>query len=245
MKNILNVARRVITQLKGDPRFLSLTLIAPTIVVYFLKLFMDTMPDGFPVARYAIPIVSFVVFFLSFLLCSIVLVQERMVGTLDRCFVNGVRKVEIIAGYVLGYTILSCLVSAIVLAQSVYLFELEYNLHQLFLLFIIMCMLSIISVLFGIFASTFARTEGHIFPIIPIVILPSVFLTGLLMDADLLPRVAQWIGRFSPLYYSNNLIYEVIRPDGTLVGVYENIWYLLGFGIILLFVSSWILRDVD
>ena len=37
------------------------------------------------------------------LLCAISLVQERTMGTMERMFVNGFRRMEIIAGYVLGF----------------------------------------------------------------------------------------------------------------------------------------------
>ena len=76
------VARRVLKQLLRNPRFLALSIVAPLVIIYFLKLFFDTMPEGFDVARYAVPVAAFLVHFLAFLLCAIALVQERTAGTL-------------------------------------------------------------------------------------------------------------------------------------------------------------------
>ena len=39
MRHTFIVARRVLAQLKGDRRFLALSLIGPLIIIYFLKLF--------------------------------------------------------------------------------------------------------------------------------------------------------------------------------------------------------------
>ena len=86
-----------------NPRFLVLSVAAPLVIVYLLKIFFDTLPETFDVARYAVPVAAFLVHFLAFLLCAISLVQERTMGTMERMFVNGFRRTEIIAGYVLGF----------------------------------------------------------------------------------------------------------------------------------------------
>src|SRR5947199_7707756 len=108
MKSIY-IGIRALRQLSRDPKLYGLSIVAPLILIYFFKLFADSMPAGFPAARYAVPIGAFVVHFLSFLLCAIVLVQERTQGTLDRMLISGYHKAQIISGYVLGYLFLATL----------------------------------------------------------------------------------------------------------------------------------------
>lgn len=84
MNHTVIIAQRVLIQLKGDRRFLMLYFIAPVLIIYFLKLLIDTLPHFVPVVSIAMPICAFIVHFLSFILCAILLVQERTRGTLER-----------------------------------------------------------------------------------------------------------------------------------------------------------------
>ncbi len=245
MNNSFIIAGRVIKQLFRDKRMLGLTVIAPLIIVYFLKLFMDTMPAHFPVDRYVVPAAGFIVFFLAFILCTIVLVQERVAGTLVRMFISGANKTEIISGYLMGYLILATVISTIALTEVILLFELEYELHTIAQLFAVTWLLAIVSVMLGMLISNFARTEGHVLPFIPMVLLPSVFLSGMITDVDLLPVWAQYISKGLPLYYANNIILELIKDGGKLINVWENIPILIGYGFALLVLASFTLRETD
>jgi ABC-2 type transport system permease protein len=190
-------------------------------------------------------VAAFIVHFLAFLLCAIALVQERTAGTLERMFVNGFRRTEIIGGYVLGYLGLATFQAAVVLTEVIWLFELDYESQTLATLFLVVWLLAIASVMLGIFVSTFARRESQVFPFIPLIALPSVFLSGLLVDVDLLPTWAEWLGHIFPLFYANNVIQEVIQPTGILEDVWGNLVVLAGYGVALLLLASLTLREVE
>ena len=239
------VAQRVVKQLMHNPRFLVLSIVGPLVIVYFLKVFFDTLPPTFDIARYAVPVAAFIVHFLAFLLCAIALVQERTAGTLERMFVTGFRRTEIIGGYVLGYLGLATFQAAVVLTEVIWLFELDYEAQTLTTLFLVVWLLAIASVMLGIFVSTFARRESQVFPFIPLIALPSVFLSGLLVDVDLLPTWAEWLGHIFPLFYANNVIQEVIQPTGILEDVWGNLVVLAGYGVALLILASLTLREVE
>lgn len=245
MRHTLTVARRVVRQLLRNRRFLALSIIAPLVIVYFLKLFFDTMPEMFDTARYAVPVAAFLVHFLAFLLCAIALVQERTAGTMERMFINGFRRTEIISGYVLGYLGLATFQAVAALTEVVWLFELDYELETLLTLFGVVWLLAIASVMLGIFVSTFARHEGQVFPFVPLIILPSVFLSGLLMDVEDLPTWAEWLGHALPLFYANNVIQEMIQSNGSLDEVWGNLVVLAGYGVALLLMASRTLREVE
>lgn len=239
------VARRVVKQLLRNPRFLALSILAPLVIVYLLKLFFDTMPAGFDVARYAVPIAAFLVHFLAFLLCAIALVQERTAQTLGRMFINGFMRPQIIGGYVLGYLGLATFQAVVALAETVWLFELDYDAGTLATLFVVVWLLAIASVMLGIFVSTFARHEGQVFPFIPLIIIPSIFLSGLLIDFEKLPTWAEWVGRAFPLHYANNVIQEMIEASGTLNDVWGNLVVLAAYSLVLLLLASFTLREVE
>lgn len=243
--HVLIVARRVLRQLIHDRRLLALSIFAPLAIVYLLKLFFDTMPPNFAVARYAVPVAAFLVHFLAFLLCALVLVQERTAGTLERMFINGFGRAEVIGGYVLGYLGLATLQAVAALTEVLLLFRLEYSARTLLVLFAVVWALAVASVLLGIFVSTFARREGQVFPFIPMIILPSVFLSGLLISPDRLPGWAQLLGRCFPLYYANAVIQEMIRPNGAFSAIWGHFVVLLAYSAVLLVLASRTLAETE
>jgi ABC-2 type transport system permease protein len=242
MRRTVLVAGRVVRQLLRNPRFLVLSVAAPLVIVYLLKIFFDTLPETFDVARYAVPVAAFLVHFLAFLLCAISLVQERTMGTMERMFVNGFRRTEIIAGYVLGFLGLATFQAVAGLAEAIWLFELDYDEETLF---VVVWLLAIASVMLGIFISTFARHEGQVFPFVPLIILPSVFLSGLLVDVEELPTWADWLGHAFPLFWANDVIQDVIESGWTFEDVQGSLAVLVAYSVALLLLASLTLREVE
>lgn len=236
MSPVFIIAKRIIIQLKGDRRFLVLSVVGPLIIIYFLRLLFDTLPPMVNAKNFTIPICAFIVHFLSFILCAILLVQERTRGTLERMMIGGFSKTSIIGGYTLGYFGLATVQAASVLAESIWLFRLTYDIKTIVLLFLVVWLLAVVSVMLGIFISTFARQEAHVLPFIPLIVLPSVFLTGLVIDTQGLPHWARIIGDCLPLHYAVNIIHEILRPGYTIASTLPDFVILFGyiFGILLL-----------
>ncbi|HAH24461.1 MAG TPA: ABC transporter permease [Prolixibacteraceae bacterium] len=245
MNHTFIIARRVLTQLKGDRRFLALSIIGPLIIVYFLKLLFNTFPPMIDVKSYTMPFTAFIVHFLSFILCAILLVQERINGTLERMMIGGFSKTSIIGGYTLGYFGLATIQAITVLAESIWLFKLSYDTKTVVLLFIVIWLLAIVSVMLGIFISTFAKHEAHVFPFIPLIILPSVFLTGLIIKPDGLPLWAQIIGKCLPIHYAVNIIHEIIKPTYTITDTLLDYGILTGYIFALLVLASLTLKETE
>jgi len=243
--NALIITKRVLKQLQGDKRFLALSIIAPLIVIYFLKLLFDAFPPIVPITNFTMPIGALIVHFLSFLLCAILLVQERTRGTLERMLISGYRRTSIIGGYTLGYLGLATIQAAAVLFESLWLFDLKYGKETIFILFMVIWLLAVVSVMLGIFVSTFARHEGHVLPFIPLIILPSVFLTGLIIDIDALPGWAALIGKCLPLHYAVNIIHEIIKPEYSLHNTYLDFAILVGYIFLLWILASLTLKESE
>jgi ABC-2 type transport system permease protein len=245
MTHTFIIARRVLLQLKGDRRFLVLSVIAPLIIIYFLKLLFDTFPPGIDATSYTLPLSAFIVHFLSFILCAILLVQERTRGTLERMMIGGFSKTSIIGGYTLGYLGLATLQAVTTLAESVWLFNLHYNFIAVSLLFAVIWLLAIVSVMLGIFISTFAKHEGHVLPFIPLIILPSVFLTGLIIDPAGLPKWAAILGNCFPLHYAIKIINIIVQPDYKITETIAYFGILVGYIFGLLILASLTLKDTE
>jgi ABC-2 type transport system permease protein len=240
------VAQRVLRQLRHDHRFLGLSLVAPLVIIYLLKVMFDSVTSPFfDPTEFVIAYGAFIVHFITFVLTTIVLVRERTAGTLSRMLINGYGRGEVIGGYLLGYSGLATLQSLLVLVELRYLFELDYTLLQFASIYLVMWLLAVISMALGIFISNFARNEGQVFPFIPLVILPSAFLSGVLISVDKMAEWAQWLSRLTPLYYANIILLGLIEPAGALADNWAALGGLVLYGAAVLLLAHLTLREID
>jgi ABC-2 type transport system permease protein len=241
--NILIVARRVIQQLRRDRRFLIFMIVVPLIIAYFLKLFFDTLPPALSRENFVIPFTAYIVYFLTFLLSALLLVQERISGTLNRMLINGLKRIDIILGYVIGYLPLAIVQAGLVLAEVIWLFKLSYTFTILTALFGNLFLLAIVSVLLGIFISTFAKREAQVIPFIPVVIVLPTFLSGLLTETKLLPRWAEIFGYIFPIRYGLTAAKAVIAAVFDHRVYWHNLGYLALFALGLIIMGSFTFRE--
>jgi ABC-2 type transport system permease protein len=240
------VARRVLRQIAADPRALGLSLVAPLAAVFICRAVLNAFTNPFfEISPFVVPIGAFVVHFVTYVLCAIVLVRERSDGTLARMFVSGYRQSHIIGGYVLAYTVVATVQSLAVMIELRQLFHLAYAMHVLLSLYLVIWILAVISICLGICVSNFARTEGQVFPFIPLVTVPGIFLSGLIISVDQLPRWAQILAHITPLYYANLIIQQLIKPDGTLAANGLRVATLVLYGFIVMTLATWTLREGD
>jgi ABC-2 type transport system permease protein len=246
IRTTLAVARRVLRQLAADRRFLVMSLIAPLVAIYITKAVLDALTNPlFDIGQFVVPIGAFVVHFVTYVLCAIVLVRERSAGTLARMFVNGYRPAHIIGGYVSAYTVVATVQSMAVMIELRQLFHLNYTASSLLSLYLVIWLLAVISICLGICVSNFARTEGQVFPFIPLVTIPGMFLSGLIISVDQLPRWAQWIAHMTPLYYANQVIQQLIKAGATLAANGSRLGALALYGVVVLTLATWTLRESD
>lgn len=244
LQRVGKVAKRVFLQLKGDRRFLAASIIIPLIIIYFMNIVFDALASpAFNVKVYVIPYGAFLVHFVTFILTAIVLVRERTEGTLSRMFVSGYYQTEIISGYILAYSILATVQSLTVLLEVNWLFELEYSFEKLGSLYLVMWLLAVISVAIGTLISNFARNVGQVFPFIPLVVV-SIVISGILIPVDMLPEWSQVLSYATPLFYSNEIIQELIADKGLL----DNLGMLINmaiYGIVVMGLAVMTLREKD
>lgn len=192
---------------------------------------------------YVVPYGAFIVHFVTFILTAIVVVRERTAGTLARMFVNGYAQIEIVAGYLLAYTVLATVQSLLVLVEMNWLFALEFDLVELGSFYLVFWLLAVISMALGIFISNFARNEGQVVPFIPLVVL-SVILSGILLPVDQLPEWSQFLSWLTPLFYANEVIQNLIS-GGALSDDWLALLRLPLYGLVVLFIAMLTLREVD
>jgi ABC-2 type transport system permease protein len=160
-------------------------------------------------------------------------------------FVNGYRQFDIISGYILAYTTLSTIQSLLVLIELTLLFDLGFGLRTLASIYLVIWLLAVTSVALGIFVSNFCRSEGQVLPFIPLVAIPSILLSGVIIAVDKLPPWAQWLSHVTPLYYANNVIQTVVKTEGAMSSRWGSLAALPLYGLIVLCLASRTLNETE
>lgn len=231
------VGGRVLRQLANDRRFLALSMIVPIALMYVLDVFFEAANRPFfDPAGFVPPVAAFIVHFLTYVLCAIVLVRERTSQTLTRMFVSGYRRAGVIGGYVLAYSLIATVQSLIVLVALNALFDLDYTLETSAAMYGVIWLLAVISIALGIFVSNFARNEGQVLPMIPLVLVPSLFFSGMIVSLDKMPDWANWLSWATPMYYANNAIQAILESSPVLSHTLALLAY--GCGVMLLAVLT-------
>ena len=248
LNDLGRVAGRVLRQLIRDPRFLVLSAIVPVLLVLLLDGLFGSIPTFMAlrirIEVYALPAAGFFIFFLTYILCTIVLVRERREGTLSRMFAAGYRRSSVVLGYVAGYSTIAVIQTALVLATTVLTFDIALGSHMIGVVATIL-ILSVVSLALGVFVSTLARTEGQIFPSIPLIIVPAILLSGLIIPLDDLHYTLRAVSYLIPLTYAENVLIGVMRDGRALTDLAGSFLLLFGYGVVLLVVASLTVREGD
>jgi ABC-2 type transport system permease protein len=189
------------------------------------------------------PFIGLLIFFLVYVVTSVSFLRERSLGTLERLMASPLRRTEIVVGYMLGFTIVALVQAAEVLGFGLVVLDL-YNAGSVWLIFGIEVLLALAAVNLGIFLSTFARNEFQAVQFIPLVVVPQVLLSGLLVPVDAEPEWLQWISNVLPLTYAVDALREVMLRGADLATavIQRDIAVLAGFCVLVIVAAAATLR---
>ena len=239
IRHSLLIASRINRQFLRDRRFLGLSLAVPVILMLLLKYVIDSLPSlarfGIRVSDYSILVAAYLVHFLAYVLSTIVLVRDRTAGTLGRMFVTG---------YVGGYSSVASAQTVLVLLSTRYLFDVKIE-EDIVAVVLTVLSLAVVSVGLGLFLSNFARNEGQVFPFIPMVVVPSALLSGLIIPIEDLPTVLQWCSYLVPLTWAIKVLRGVVVDGNAFLTKLAPFLVLLGYGLALLILASFTLKEKE
>ncbi|MGH2427673.1 MAG: ABC transporter permease [Candidatus Limnocylindria bacterium] len=189
------------------------------------------------------PFIGLLVFLLVYLVTSVAFLRERSLGTLERLMASPLRRTEIVVGYMLGFTFLALIQAAEVIGFGLVVLDL-YNAGSIWLIFGIAVLLALGAVNLGIFLSTFARNEFQAVQFIPLVVVPQVLLSGLLVPVESEPQWLQVVSNALPLTYAVDALREVMLrgADLTSSAVQLDVAVLAGFFVLAVVAAATTLR---
>lgn len=246
IQHTLALAERIVRQLLRDRRFLFYFSAFPILLLYILKVTLDSIQAVFlefvDMEGQAVGYIAFTIHTMAFVVCVNVLIRERMNGTLDRLYLSSFRKREIVFGYVLGYSATLLMQIPVVLAAGRIVFGLRYE-HGVGAGVLTLMLLGIVSIALAILMSNFAENEGQSAAFIPLVVFPSLFLSGLIFPVEAGTRVIQVMSCAVPFKFALDAL-KGSMLDGLPFGA---VWLpnaiLLGFIVVTLSLGSLTLRE--
>ncbi len=238
LSNTLSIANRIINQLIRDLRTIGLLVIAPLLIASIVGV---SIPQKSMLDYTAPAMLAMLIMFFGFLLTGISFQRERSQGTLERLMASPVSRLDIVGGYLLGFLLFALLQVLIIFFYMVYVLDVGFQ-GELWQIIVFEIIIGIGSVCLGTFASTFARNEFQITQFIPIIVLPQMFLCGLLWPVEQMPNYLQWIAKFLPLTYGVDGMRALMQQGESLLGIGKEIGVLAAYAVGLLILASLTLR---
>jgi len=159
--------------------------------------------------------------------------RERSQGTLERLLSTAVSRSDLLVGYLAGSLLFALIQSIIILLFTLFVVDVEYS-GKLWDIIFILLMVTITSVGMGIFVSTFAKNEFQVVQFIPLLLVPQIFLSGVILPTSQLPGYFQGISSVLPLTYANRALRDIMLRGASLSDVSTEIGVLALFAIAML-----------
>ena len=174
-------ARRILAQLRGDPRTIALIMIVPLVLLGLLKLLLEN--DEATFQKVGAPLLGIFPLVVMFLVTSVTMLRERTSGTLERLMTLPMRRADLVVGYALAFAVVAAAQAVVAtgFAVGVLGLDVEGSTAGLVLIAILNAELGMA---FGLGLSSFATTEFQAVQFMPAFILPQFLLCGLLVPRD-------------------------------------------------------------
>ncbi len=198
-RRTLATARRVLAQLRHDPRTIALLLVVPCVLLVLLKYVFNDAPLVFD--RTGAPLLGVFPLIVMFVVTSVATLRERSTGTLERLLTMPLAKLDLLLGYALAFGVLAVVQAALAFGLTLG----PLGLHvagPAWLLFAVCLGDALLGTALGLFASAFAATEFQAVQFLPALILPQFLLCGLFTARSNMVGVLRWISDVLPLSYA-------------------------------------------
>jgi ABC-2 type transport system permease protein len=205
-------ARRVLTQLRHDPRTIAMLVAVPAVLMILLRYVLS---NALLLDRIAPAYIGVFPFVSMFIVTAVTTQRERATGTLERLMAMPLGKLDLLAGYAVAFGLMACAQVAVVLVVS--LTWLGVTVPGSALPMAVIAVLdAILGMACGLFASAFARNEFQAVQFMPAFVLPQALLSGLIVSRDHMATVLRWISDVLPLSYAVDAMQRItVTPSWT------------------------------
>ncbi|MGW6378930.1 ABC transporter permease [Rhodococcus sp. NPDC055112] len=236
---------RILRQLRADHRTVAMILLVPALLMtllYFLYVNVPTPPGEQSLFdRIAITMLGILPFVVMFLVTSIAMQRERSSGTLERLLTTPMSKLDLLGGYGTAFSLAAAAQAALACLVTFGLLGLT-TAGSVGLVVLIAVLDAVLGVALGLLCSAFARTEFQAVQFMPVIVIPQLFLCGLLVPRDQLPQWLEWISNVMPLSYAVEALQQVARYPGSTAMMWRDLGVVAGFAVVALCLAAATLR---
>jgi len=186
-------------------------------------------------------LLTFFAFFLTFLLTSVSFLRERSSGTLERLMASPASRLDVLLGYLLGFIGFAVAQALLILGYAAWVLDVRIA-GSVWLVLLVLVILLIGVVNLGISLSFYARNELQVVQFIPLVLIPQVFLGGLIWPVQSLWPPLRWLSQLFPLTHSTVALREVMVGGQGFGDVAGRLLALLAFSVAMVAVGVLALR---
>jgi ABC-2 type transport system permease protein len=161
-------------------------------------------------------VIAFILTFLVLLISLIIITRETSSGVLTRLYATPLSALERLLGYSISLMLLGMLMVSVILSIGIGVFGVAVQ-GNLILLFFGAVLYALAHIFLAVFLSNFAKNELQAVQMAPLIALPSMALSGMLIPINAFPDWVQIIAKFVPMYYGNR-IFEGIMLKGYGIG---------------------------
>jgi ABC-2 type transport system permease protein len=192
-------ARRVLLQLRHDPRTVALMLVVPCVLLALMRYVFDAQPTTFQ--RVGAATLGIFPFTVMFVVTSVATLRERMTGTLERLLTMPVAKLDLLAGYAVAFGLLAAVQSLLASGLTLGLLGLDVGSSTAWVVAVAI-LSGLLGMALGLFVSAFAATEFQAVQFLPAFVLPQLLLCGLFVPRGHMVGVLRWASDVFPLTYA-------------------------------------------
>jgi ABC-2 type transport system permease protein len=178
---------------------------------------------------------AMILMLVSAMMTSISIAREKETGTMEALLVSPLKPIQIIAGKVMPYILLSCVNAIVILVLGYFVFHLPVH-GSLVLLFAETILFISLALSLGIMISTISSSQQMAMFISALgLMLPTMLLSGFIFPIENMPRVLQWFCYIIPPKYFITTIRSVMLKGTGITEVWRET--LVMFSMLVLFLS--------
>lgn len=236
---------RILRQLRADRRTVAMILLVPSllmVLLYFLYQDFPTAPGAPPLFdRVAVSMLGILPFVVMFLITSIAMQRERSSGTLERLLTTPMSKLDLLAGYASAFSLAAILQSLLACAVVFGALGLSTEGSPAWVL-LIAVLGAVLGVAIGLLCSAFARTEFQAVQFMPVVVVPQLFLCGLLVPRNQMPDWLHAVSNVMPLSYAVDALSQISTAPSVTGRFFTDVAVVLAFTVAALCAAAATLR---
>jgi ABC-2 type transport system permease protein len=203
---------RVLTQLRRDHRTVAMLIVLPSALLGLMRWVYDDIPGRFD--RVGPQLLGIMPFIVMFVVTSVATLRERRTGTLERLLTTPMNKLDLLLGYGLAFALVAIVQSGLATLLTMTWYGVDAETKGGWALFLSTACVGIFGAAAGLFASAFAQTEFQAVQLMPAVVIPQLFLCGLLVPRDKLDSVLNAVSDVMPLSYAVDAMNQSVHRGG-------------------------------